>query len=67
MKSFNIFKYSSKNLSANNPKMPPGIVAATKYQNILPSFESSFFIAFLYPAINKFIQSLKKKIKLLSL
>ena len=28
-------------------KIPAGIVAATKYQNILPSFESSFFTAFL--------------------
>ena len=40
-------KISSQYLSKTYPIIPPGIVAITRYQNILPSNESSFLTTFL--------------------
>ena len=50
----------SENLSNTKLKIPVGIVAITMYQNIFPSVDFSFFMAWLYPPFISAIQSLKK-------
>ena len=48
-------------LSKIKLKIPAGIVAITRYQNIFPSIDFSFLKVCLYPPFIRATQSLKKK------
>ena len=61
-----LFKNPEQKWSNKNPIIPPGIVARTMYQNILPCTVFSFFVTYKKPPFISSIQSLKKYITIAS-